>query len=741
MDLDHHVDDLADGGLSGASPRPQLPPSTNRRFRRKKQRDRVRVTRACDRCKRRKVKCDGYQPCNQCSLPGLGCTYEATYSRGHRGSDPKLRNRSDPSSLPLHSPTRVQKEQSLASPARRPMKAGPPGDNDHSDDPNDDLPYEVSESAESLSVDMVDESIPIDMSSQPAPVSSKTSPEPSQTDLQGHYVGPASGVSFLLRVQKKLHQTISFPSNCSIFTFGDAPLPQHDPSFCLLIPRDEAEKLLECYFGVAVPTHRFLHRPTVASWLEEFYQTRGTMRNQDDAAGRRAVLLMVFAQAQTHMPHPDTPPDLRLMKQNSARCFLAADHQLSEETGRVRLTSVQARLAQCFWLLSQSRINHCWTLFGTMSHLAYAIGLNRDRKVDSALGMNLVEVECRRRTFWCAYSLDNYLSAALGRPRTFHDHDIDQELPSPYDDEEIFPDRIVQSHSRGQSIMLCPVAHVKLSQIVSTILWDLYSIHPATKTQRAALITKSSKALKEWRAGLAHFLDDQNVNAALLIPIYQRQRNVLNLAYWHAVILTHRPVLLRNFPHLQEPRNANRSHSSIRECLAAAMSIVKTVDALVGAGQMLKAYWFTIYFAFSAVVILYVYVFQQKLSPAASYEEYLEAAIRCHDNIARVAENNTLTQRYSLVLDQLRIEVLSRIRGQSGSNAASASMPEAPLTALSQALSQSSTALGESEPTTIPDALSAFSSNGFAEDLADSNASSASPLGNEIDWNQFDSMV
>lgn len=122
---------------------------------------------------------------------------------------------------------------------------------------------------------------------------------------------------------------------------------------------------------------------------------------------------------------------------------------------------MQARLAQCFWLLSQSRINHCWTLFGTTARLAYAIGLNRDRKVDMALGMNRIDIECRRRTFWCAYSLDNYLSAALGRPRTFHDHDIDQELPSPYGDEEILPDRIVPSNNRLQSIMLCPVAHVK----------------------------------------------------------------------------------------------------------------------------------------------------------------------------------------------------------------------------------------------------------------------------------------
>ena len=40
-----------------------------------------------------------------------------------------------------------------------------------------------------------------------------------------------------------------------------------------------------------------------------------------------------------------------------------------------------------------------------------------------------MELESRRRLFWCAYSLDKYLAAALGRPRTFKDEDIDQVGP------------------------------------------------------------------------------------------------------------------------------------------------------------------------------------------------------------------------------------------------------------------------------------------------------------------------
>lgn len=136
---------------------------------------------------------------------------------------------------------------------------------------------------------------------QPSP-SSRTSPEPSQTDRQGHYVGPASGVSFLLRVQKRLHQTLAFSKTSSIFTFGDAPLPDFDQSFFVLPPREEAQRLADRYFDFAVPTHRFLHRPTVNAWLDEMYETMGTMRSEGDAPARTALLLMVFAQAREYTP-------------------------------------------------------------------------------------------------------------------------------------------------------------------------------------------------------------------------------------------------------------------------------------------------------------------------------------------------------------------------------------------------------------------------------------------------------
>lgn len=163
-----------------------------------------------------------------------------------------------------------------------------------------------------------------DVSSYPGPsvstytaVSSQNSPEPSQTDLQGHYIGPASGVSFLLRVQKRLHQAISFSHDSTIFTFGDAPLelPEFDPSFCMMLPRDDAQRLLDRYFDFAMPTYRFIHRPTTQEWFDEFYDTLGVMRDPQSAPAKVALLFAVFAHARLYMPDSERPgpPDLRLV--------------------------------------------------------------------------------------------------------------------------------------------------------------------------------------------------------------------------------------------------------------------------------------------------------------------------------------------------------------------------------------------------------------------------------------------
>uniref|UniRef100_A0A0B7KPZ1 Xylanolytic transcriptional activator regulatory domain-containing protein n=1 Tax=Bionectria ochroleuca TaxID=29856 RepID=A0A0B7KPZ1_BIOOC len=576
---------------------------------------RVRVSRA------RKIRCTGKQPCELCVRATSQCLYSAPYTRGRI---PRIVG--DLTSRPTKNERREGPLPSRHAVPRSPL---------------------ASSDGVAISTHLV--------SAAEAP--SRASPEVAREDLEGHYVGPASGLSFLLRVQERLHHTTSG------FTFGDIPLPEFDPTFCSMLSKEDSSLLLQRYFDFTVPVDRFLHQTTLEMWLDEFHETRGIMADDRKAPAKRAILWMVFALAQEHMSNESAT----IRSQKSTCYFLAANYQLRKDSAEITLADVQARLCQCLWLLSRSRMNHCWSLFGTAARLALAIGLHRKRQPDTSLGWNaVVERECCRRTFWNAYCLDNYLSIALGRPRIFHDDDIDQELPSTTDDRDIFPHTGPRQSDSGQSSMLAPVAYYKLSQVVSSILKDLYSIRPPSTADRCKLSTNYSQRLKVWRSGIPRFLDADDFDTSLLPPILQRQRNVLNLSYWHTIILLNRHFLLSNFAHIELNSRTHRKgphkaqiEEGIRDCLDAAMNIVGRVTHLIQSGQMFHSFWTTSYFSFSAMVVLYVYAIQQASTPESS-SSYLDAAAQCQRQMSDMAEPGSLSARYCLVLEELRLVAMQR---------------------------------------------------------------------------------
>ncbi|KAF9890077.1 hypothetical protein FE257_006238 [Aspergillus nanangensis] len=308
--------------------------------------------------------------------------------------------------------------------------------------------------------------------------SSRASPELTQMDLEGHYVGGASGVSFILRIQRKLHRTPSY------FSFCDIPLPEFDPTFCLMLSKDDTVRLLQRYFNFTAPVDRFIHQPTVEKWLDEFRETMGAMRNDSSAPARRALLWMIFALSQEHM---------------------------SRDPAALNATN-----------------------------------------------------------------------------RIFHDEDIDQELPSTLDDWEIHENPALRQSNGGTSAMLAPVAHF-----------------------RHFLFSRFAR------------LDDGRGSKP------------------------------------ESPHNKAQVEEGVKECLQAAMGIVDCVNEQLESGQMFQTFWFTIYYSFSAMVVLYVYAIQHT-GPSEVLGPYLEAATRCKNQMSDAAEPDSLPSRYCLVLEELRLEAVGR---------------------------------------------------------------------------------
>lgn len=261
---------------------------------------------------RKKLRCSGTLPCSLCLRSGADCEYNADYTRGRKTEIPLLeqhdasRLQSPPTTAKSTTNTNSEKMDSKQQSLERsimsteeitlPTAASPslvharvtdqdhaPYSLDHDDrQPNPHLAALQGEEGEEA-------------------ISSRNSPEPNQTDLEGHYVGPSSGVSFLLRVQKRIHENVAVFSNGPIFNFGDAPLPKHDSHFLVLPPKDEAQILVNRYFDFAFPTHRFLHQGTIETWLDTFYSD---VHGSDDSLSQaiKALLLMVMVQGKQYLP-------------------------------------------------------------------------------------------------------------------------------------------------------------------------------------------------------------------------------------------------------------------------------------------------------------------------------------------------------------------------------------------------------------------------------------------------------
>jgi hypothetical protein len=248
-----------------------------------------------------------------------------------------------------------------------------------------------------------------------------------------------------------------------------------------------------------------------------------------------------------------------------------------------------------------------------------------------------------------------------------------QELPTIINDENIHPTYIDPNSSASISMMMAPVEHIKLTRIVSKVLRDLYSIRPPTLQKRIELSSRYTSRLHAWHAPLSHFLSgpelEGRINNCNLIPIYKRQRSVLELAYHHALLLIHRPFLLKDFANLAHmPTHPNwrqnaegiNTASNVSACLDAAMSIVRQVDEVFASSDLFRSFWFTQYYAFCAVVILYIYRIQQGLGVnlGEDREGYFEKGVRCQRQLESVVGEDCLAQRYCLVLEELRVEAV-----------------------------------------------------------------------------------
>ncbi|KAL3446338.1 fungal-specific transcription factor domain-containing protein [Aspergillus insuetus] len=589
---------------------------------------RVRVTRACDRCKKRKIRCGGIQPCETCSEGNHPCAYTAPYTRGRQ-------------------PARIRKAQEINRSVSSPSVA---------DDPLDDL-----------------------SPSRPTPA------ELAITDLDGHFLGPASEAAFLLRVQRALtpdhlhlHQSLSHVSLA--FSLSDEPLSLRDAPLGNVVPQEEeAAQLVQTFYDQAMPIGHFIDRATVLSWVADLRDPPIDYYSQSSTqASRNALMHSMFAVAYQHR----TCTLDSVVAGKSQRHFAAAELYLNQRQLPLNLTLIQARLCQCIWLLRESRVSHCGDLLGVVARQALAIGLHR-----TAASLRLVsDIDACRWTFWCLYSLDVYVSIALGRPRALNDCDIMQEFPGVGDG--LAGGQWPSSSPPGGGVMQAAIvqatlAYFRLSRIIGKVLQDLYSSEPPPITRLISPAKHHLECLQDWQDEFCSSLRTQECEPSGQSPSAPGSppplmRDFLDLLAAHAAILITRLFLLESLTAATGARGRSSrgrelviigeaQHAAVAtrvaQCKAAAMRIAEILSDVDHAQRLVRLFWFTPFVALSAIIVLYSSPFTTKYSGPAQLDNNshdnscFSAATRCQGVFFRIVGDDSLAAKNALLLEELRSQV------------------------------------------------------------------------------------
>lgn len=283
-------------------------------------------------------------------------------------------------------------------------------------------------------------------SSAPSKVSSKLS----TVEINGQFFDQTSTLAFLHQAWSELFSQTSNPSFLSddlspsadtqpLTTASDKPFPEFEPHTPLSLPEaSETKRLLELYFNLCMATYCFLDNSQVEAWLDILHRNAQHRLPLWQEIGRTkaSIVLAVLAIAITHHEHPKNSSLAQgetAILLRSDELFCVATKLVDTEVGCPTLESAQARLVQVLYLLTTSRFNRAWYVFGTALQIVSALGLlhrsNRGKR--GAKREDCMRSQCELRTFWTAYILDNYLGVIFGRPRHFHDGDVDQDLPDP----------------------------------------------------------------------------------------------------------------------------------------------------------------------------------------------------------------------------------------------------------------------------------------------------------------------
>ncbi|KAL4882395.1 hypothetical protein BJY04DRAFT_206975 [Aspergillus karnatakaensis] len=588
----------------------------------------TRISRACERCRMRKVRCNGSQPCARCSEQTLTCQYRTGKPRSRaRLPNPGLPRSSSASQEPSPSTSHTRPATTAAEPS---------------------FGFSPAEWREGLQAGI---EVP-----------------GSETRIFQYY-GPSSHFAFLQRVYERLDRTAHesnpvaalYPVPNGLRAWGlhhlvfpAPPRLEHskrEEKSLAFLPRSLGERFIRSYFNIVHPQMPILIRSEI---MNKWAQTWGPPPRQAGRPLAREILLMVLAIGAVVSPVVGAD-DLSLTDGWAEFFAESVDIPMSalfESTLQlVHLLMLKASYAQ-----QAMRPHDTYIALGHAARTALALGINRARAVDytGADGQHL------RVTFWALYAMERVTALLIGRPSSLRDDQIDAPCPQG----PSLPDHgtvTAAAQCRADDYTFVRVM-AEIGKVADRILTRVYSLETPSAAEQCLVETN----IVGCESDISRIT--QNLPSYLNFEI---QRLHVGLLYHTLRMLTHRPVLV--FTTFFSSNSEAQAHApgiiqlqdSIDVSIQSARSIITFIHASLFIRQSDARYDGSLsnYLVAAGVTLLY-----QVLDPATTVEyakdtfTVIEQAIACLNCMERLGPRTA--QKLSADLMQMAKNVLFLSTGE-----------------------------------------------------------------------------
>ncbi|KAI0875064.1 hypothetical protein GGS24DRAFT_308758 [Hypoxylon argillaceum] len=625
---------------------------------------RRRVTRACDECRRKKIKCDGKQPCTHCQVYSYECTYDKPSNR-----------RRNPAPQYIEA---LENKLSRAETLLR--KFMPDVDlNDPNLDPAVQQEFRMREQARQKAA-VTQKKDQAKSGASEGQLQSMIS-SAGQLDLNesGDYDfhGTSSGSVFFKQMKKHFRTLLGRdyqipfmprPPRPSGVTTLDSPRPTPSspwattpsPSIHNLPPKERAVALCSESIDNATCLLRIVHKPTFYSMLDSLYETPSDHFGTED---KRNLALAYSAMALGCMYNVSddsvmNPPTYKISIDEAHNYYSSARFLLQDITECRDLTSLQALLFMILFLQSISNLSTCYGFVGIALRSALRMGLHRHLP---HIKLDPIESETRRRVFYICRQMDTYVSALLGFPLLLNEDDIDQLLPTAVDDQFITKEGITAPPPDTPSYIDAFNAHVKLMDLLSKVVKNVYPLKridpkvvDGDESQYAsymisyARIKELEEELQQWNEKLP-FAWRPNPEGPVEVV---RIRNLLRFAYAHVQMVLYRPFLHYVSPRFCAGKDVSeRAYACGAAYITVARNIVHIGTEMRKQVSLVGPYWFTLFSEFFAIISLVFFVLENQDKPGS--KEILADAIAGKNMIGELAAKSMVADRISTALENL----------------------------------------------------------------------------------------